>query len=99
MARLLSTALLLLALAVPAGAQITYSGGAGTSAADAVVIEGAKGETDGVASEYAWLKQNRADAQVVRQSLTLHGDKAYDVLTLDSGEAVWFDISGYFGKE
>lgn len=102
MARILAATLIVAALAAGSvGAEVSYSGGGGANAADAVVIVGAEGESDGVASEYQWVKTNRPGAQVDRQALVMRGEKAFDVLTLSTDgaeEEVWFDITGYFGK-
>jgi hypothetical protein len=92
---------LFITLATAAHAEITYSGGDGRTVATAVVIEGASGSSDGVASEYAWIEQNRPGAQVLNQALVQDGDKIYDLLTLrvdGRDEALYFDITGFFGN-
>jgi hypothetical protein len=87
--------------------RIRFVGGDGTSEAQAVVIDGARGEQDGVASEYAWLDQvygsrMQGGYRVLKQALRGSGGKHYDVLTVEAKDGtrtdVWFDISGYFGK-
>lgn len=88
-------------LAAPAGAKVLYAGGDGTSQITAVVILGAKGEDEGIASEYAWLAAHRPGAKVLRQALVQDPSRVYDVLTLAAGaesQEVWFDITGYFGR-
>lgn len=85
---------------------IRFRGGDGSSEAQAIVIEGARGEQDGVASEYAWLDQVygsrlRGAYRVLQQALRSSGGKHFDVLTVESKGTtrdVWFDITAYFGK-
>ena len=81
---------------------ITYGGGDGSSCEKAVIVQGAKGEMDGVGSEYAWLKQHYPGSKSQGQSLTECQGKPADklhVLTADGKEIeVYFDISQYFGK-
>ncbi|MEO6299008.1 MAG: hypothetical protein ABIV25_13515 [Paracoccaceae bacterium] len=87
--------------ATTALAQITYEGGDGTSMANAVVIAGAMGESDGVDSEYVWLDQNFPGYASDGQALLQDSAKVYDLLTIHhQGKKyeVYFDITGYFGK-
>ncbi|MBI1220553.1 MAG: hypothetical protein GC186_18635 [Rhodobacteraceae bacterium] len=88
-------------LAPAAGADVRFAGGDGHSAETAIVIEGASGESDGVAAEYAWLKQNRPGADLQSQAVMAAGGRSFDVLTVGNGgkhERVFFDITGFFGK-
>jgi hypothetical protein len=50
-------------------AKISFVGGNGTSQQQAVRIEGAKGEIDGVDAEYVWLKKRRPGCTLAGQSL------------------------------
>jgi hypothetical protein len=82
-------------------AAITFGGGNGHSLAKANILEGAKGEDDGIASEYDWVAKNRLKADVVEQQLLGDNGKVYDLLILQAGgktEKIYFDITGYFGK-
>jgi hypothetical protein len=92
---------LFLTLASAAQAEITFTGGDGSTPARAIIIEGAAGSSDGVASEYDWVAANRPGARVVGQALVQDGDKVYDLLTVQSGdrtEEIYFDITGFFGN-
>ena len=92
---------LFLALASAAQAEITFSGGDGSTAANAIIIEGAAGSSDGVASEYDWIARNRPGAEVLGQALVQDGDRIYDLLTLrvdGREEDLYFDITGFFGN-
>ena len=68
--------------------------GDGSSAAQAVVV-------DGIAEEYQWVRANCPGFAVHRQSLQQIDGRPYDVLTLrnEQGEerVVYFDISRFFG--
>ena len=82
-------------------AQITYAGGDGSSFEKAVVIKGAT-EGTGVDAEYRWLSKNYPSYRMRRQSLKNNGGKAYDVLAITTKDGkelnVYFDITGFFGK-
>ena len=88
-----------------AGTSICFAGGQGTSTKDAIVIQGAHGETDGVAAEYKYLDDlygPRGQGYVVQsQSLLEDAGKSFDRLDIQvNGQptAVYFDITDYFGK-
>jgi hypothetical protein len=87
------------------GTTIRFTGGDGSSIKDAIVIEGAKGEIDGVPSEYQYLEMligpRRGNWKMIRQSLLNENGKKYDLLEIDhqgKTESYYFDITGYFGK-
>jgi hypothetical protein len=64
-------------------------------------VLGARGEVDGVASEYAWLRKNRPGWRRDRQVLLNRNGHLYDVLDISKGsakQAICFDISDFFGK-
>lgn len=99
--RALCVAALFVALAGAAAAQVHFTGGNGESAEKAVVIAGAKGESDGVAAEYDWLAKHRPGAELQSQAVMSIGGRAYDVLTVGTAskhERVFFDITSFFGK-
>jgi hypothetical protein len=81
---------------------VSYGGGDGTSCEAAVVIHGARNENDGVAAEYAWLKQHHPKAAVQGQALTeCQGHPADSLRILGSDgqtREVFFDVNEYFGK-
>lgn len=81
--------------------QIQFLGGDGSSLAQAILIHGAKGEVDGVQSEYDWLAQNRPGWRAKAQALIVNGARKYDVLHIAKGSQstdLFFDITEYFGK-
>jgi hypothetical protein len=87
------------------GTSIRFEGGDGSSMPRAIVILGAKGERDGVDSEYQYLEMMygpRGDTwNLVQQSLLDENGKKYDRLDIKRAggqEAVYFDITDYFGK-
>ncbi len=91
----------------PALGGISFVGGQGTSIADAVRIVGARGESDGVASEYACLdaafgSRRKGKWKLLRQSLVGKDGKNFDVMSVELPDGtkkdVYFDISDYFGK-
>ncbi|HEY1960569.1 MAG TPA: hypothetical protein VGH28_33390 [Polyangiaceae bacterium] len=88
-----------------AGTSICFEGGQGASKQDAIVIKGARGESDGVAAEYKYLEDlygPRGQGYTVDgQSLLDDAGKSFDRLDIKvSGQpkAVYFDITDYFGK-
>jgi len=94
--------LLLVAVSGPAMADITFTGGDGSSFDKAIIINGAKGEDDGVASEYQWIRHNKAGYRPGGQALFNKNGHAYDVLSIKLGKGdkqdIYFDITQYFGK-
>ncbi|APR76125.1 Hypothetical protein A7982_01472 [Minicystis rosea] len=86
------------------GTSIHFTGGDGSSMEQAIVIEGAQGEVDGVRSEYQYLEMvlgPRSNWTRTKQSLVDKNGRKYDVLEVDHQgrpETYWFDITLYFGK-
>jgi len=88
------------------GSRIRFEGGDGSSVESAIRVVGAKGERDGVESEYWYLQQvygsrESGTWQFVGQSLLHVSGKAYDHLDIVVGgrrTSVFFDISEFFGK-
>ncbi|MCK5001245.1 MAG: hypothetical protein KAS23_16995, partial [Anaerohalosphaera sp.] len=82
--------------------KIEYSGGDGSSMAEAVVITGAIDSMAGVRAERTWIEINHPGWKRSMQSLIQSGKKAYDVneYTTESGETktICFDITDFFGK-
>lgn len=81
---------------------ISYQGGDGSSCAERILIVGAKGEADGVASEYEWIERHYPGAGRKSQALTQCGEAPVDKLVIVTREGqevtLVFDISGFFGK-
>lgn len=70
-------------------------------AAESFRITGAKGEMEGVRSEYVWLAANRPGWKRTEQALVFQGNKSYDLLTIVKGrkkQVICFDITAFFGK-
>jgi hypothetical protein len=64
-------------------------------------ITGAKGEIDGVGSEYQWLAAQRPGWKRNKQALIQSGNKLYDLLYISKGrkkQVICFDITAFFGK-
>jgi hypothetical protein len=64
-------------------------------------VLGAEGELDGVASEYAWLRENRPGWRRDMQALMEKNGRKYDVLHISKGtikQKICFDISDFYGK-
>lgn len=82
-------------------ANVTFSGGDGTSCDDAVVVVGAANEREGVKAEYEWIARKYPGFKRGGQGM---GNCKFiaDVIdiTTASGEAkrVYFNISGFYGK-
>lgn len=86
---------------------IKYSGGNGSSYADAIVIENAKNSNEGIASEYAYLNNiygaRNINWNFLRQELDNNNGKKYDILTIlriqvQDTISVCFDITNFYGK-
>ena len=72
----------------------------GKSFETAIVIQ-EKTETPGVHAEYQWIRDHYSNYKVVRQSLSSHGKKPYDIITIEFADStqqeIYFDISKFFG--
>ncbi|NOZ12200.1 MAG: hypothetical protein GXO69_00970 [Acidobacteria bacterium] len=81
---------------------IRYGGGNGLSLETAVSILNAKGEDDGVRSEYHWIAVHHPDWKVRGQALLQGKHGIYDkiICVRPDGKTVdiYFDISRFFGK-
>lgn len=95
-----STFLLLCLTSSAAMAEISFAGGDGSSKDSAILIIGATDESSGVASEYDWIKTNRAEAVILQQKLLQQSSKVYDVMIIKTGtqkEEIYFDITDFYG--
>lgn len=64
-------------------------------------IVGARGEMDGVASEYEWIRAERPGWKPKSQALIADARRQYDLLTIQKGrkkQVICFDITSFFGK-
>jgi hypothetical protein len=81
---------------------IHFEGGDGSSCEKPIIIVGAKGEMDGVASEYEWIQQRYPEAERKSQALIDCNGAPADrmvIVTRDGREvSLVFDISDFFGK-
>jgi hypothetical protein len=78
----------------------------GLTKEEAIIILGAKDETEGVDAEYLWLEENYGKQNISwelnDQELIVEGDTQFDVLRIKfpSGKIkeLWFDITSFYGK-
>jgi hypothetical protein len=81
---------------------VQFSGGDGSSIGSAVVITGAKHESDGITAEHRYLSEHFASWFLKRQVLVNQKGRVYDrmEITDQNGKerAVFFDITDFFGK-
>jgi len=64
-------------------------------------VVGARGEIDGVRSEYQWLARARPGWHSDGQALIQDGNRLYDLLLISKGrqkQVICFDITAFFGK-
>lgn len=86
------------------GTSIRFTGGDGSTMEQAIIIEGAQGEIDGVRSEYQYLELLLGPRRTwtrTKQSLLHQNGRAYDLLEVDHqgvSKRFYFDITAYFGK-
>ena len=87
---------------------ITYSGGTGESPAEAIVINGARNQGDGVAAEYQFIARKHGPRStgwhLVGQTAVREKNKIIDVVEIElmgGGEGrriYYFDASKFLGK-
>ena len=81
---------------------IQFSGGDGSSLDQAVVIENAKGEDDGVEAEYSWVRGKYPGFKFEGQGIITKNEKVYDRLEGTQADGTkaqfFFDITLFFGK-
>ena len=82
---------------------IQYKGGSGTSKEQAIIIIGAESELEGVDAEYDYLDSKFEEYEFLSQVFLGEPDKQYDLLRIKlqdgTDREIWFDISGFFGRE
>ena len=85
---------------------ISFSKNSGESMEDAIIIMGAKGEKDGIDSEYKYLESKyglkEIDWELELQSLLSEKGKSYDKMDIKLADGtkktIYFDITNFFGK-
>ena len=86
---------------------IKFLGGNGSSMERAIVVDGAKGEREGVAAEYIYISNEKGvrnrDWKLTAQSELVENKKEYDYLNIQSLKDssvtdFYFDITGFYGK-
>jgi hypothetical protein len=88
-------------VAAASTAKVSFAGGHGADCADAVVIRGAKNESEGVKAEYEWIAREYPGSTRAGQGMgnckTIMD--VVDITTSDgSKKRIYFDISSFFGK-
>ena len=80
-----------------------YRGDDGSTKEKAIVILDAENEFEGVDAEYVYLENKYAEVEVESQTYIGDEDRSYDVLDIKlangSKKEIWFDITGFYGKE
>lgn len=97
----LCLAFLAIVLAGCRTAQLSYSGGDGSSLEHAIIIAGARDAISGVEAEGTWLEQRYPGFHQKQQSLLSSSGKYYDeikITTREGHKTVYFDITDFFGK-
>jgi len=81
---------------------IRFAGGNGSSCRRAVVITGARHETEGVRAERWWVFTKQAGSRIVSQDLSQKDGRQLEtirILTAEgSSKTICFDITSFFGK-
>ncbi|MBN2019918.1 MAG: hypothetical protein JW749_06815 [Sedimentisphaerales bacterium] len=81
---------------------VSYEGGDGSSIENAVIIK-APNKLTGIRAEYDWMKKNRSDWQLDRQSV-LKGqgkvlDKMYCITPDGQRTFLFFDVTDFYEKK
>ncbi len=88
--------------ATPDASGITYKGGDGSSFKTAVLMVGAKSDSDATDAEYRWLAIHYPHYKMIEQSLLNNEKRVYDLLKITGADgnehSVYFDITDSFGK-
>lgn len=84
------------------GPHIEFRGGEGTDCGRAVVIAGARHETEGVRAERWWVYSKNPGSRIAAQSVSKKDGKDFEtirILTADGrSRAICFDITSFFGR-
>jgi hypothetical protein len=88
--------------------EITYTGGTGGSMEDAIIISGAKKQSDGLDAEYIFISQKygvrNEGWKLVSQTITQEHGKVFDVLEIEllsNNDKLYyyFDVSSFPWKK
>jgi hypothetical protein len=83
-------------------AHIQFGGGEGADCAHAIVIDGARHESEGVRAERWWVYSKNPGSRIASQSVSERDGRALEtieILTEDGGsKTICFDITSFFGK-
>jgi hypothetical protein len=84
-------------------AHIQFRGGDGADCAShAIVIDGARHESEGIRAERWWVYSKNPGARIASQSVSEREGRALEtieILTADGGsKAICFDITSFFGE-
>jgi hypothetical protein len=81
---------------------VQFGGGDGRSCDRAIVIAGARHESEGVRAERWWVYTKNPGAKIASQSVAEKDGKALETITIlgsdGSSQAICFDITSFFGK-
>lgn len=73
----------------------------GSSFEKAIIVE-KNNSMDGIAAEYAWIRNQYPGSKSLGQSLVFHKKKPFDIIKIITEEgiekSIYFDISKFFGK-
>ena len=83
-------------------ALLLAAGAAAAEPATLIVLPGVQHETDGVAAEYAYIREHFPGCRPTSQALLRDKDRSYDAIKLDGPNCatkdVLFDITDWLGK-
>jgi hypothetical protein len=81
---------------------IQFGGGDGADCERAVIIVGARHETEGVRAERWWVYSKNPGSRIAMQSVSQRDGKALEtihILTADgASQAICFDVTSFFGR-
>jgi hypothetical protein len=83
-------------------AHIQFRGGDGADCTQAIVIDGARHESEGIRAERWWVYSKNPGSRIASQSVSETEGRALEmieILTADGGSrAICFDITSFFGE-
>jgi hypothetical protein len=89
-------------VAAMVGAASAQPAAPGSSMANAIMLPGVQNEQDGVAAEYAYIREHFSGCRPTQQALLRDGARSYDAIKLAGPgcgtPAVFFDVTDWIGK-